>query len=194
MSIKLSYSLADFFVSKGWINKEEKIAYVVGLDVIFSTAAHWIIIIILGIARDRPVEAVVYLLYFATVRRYCGGYHASTRMGCFMIFIFLYLLADEISVMACGGLDIVWLAGYGICSLVMAVIVFWMYAPIKNERKRCSEEWLAGARKKSFVSLGAWYALAAGIMFIDSKVSGQIFSASNMVVLLMLMKKWGKKE
>lgn len=192
MSIKLSYFLADFFVSRGWIDEDGKIAYVVGLDVIFSTAVHWIIILIFGIIRNRPVEAVVYLLYFTTVRRYCGGYHASSRTGCFIIFICLYLFADEISVMACGSLDIVWLAGYGICSLFIALIVFWMYAPIKNERKRCSEEWLVGARKKSFVFLGVWYGLAAGMMFVDGKMSVQIFSASNMVVMLMLMKKWRK--
>ena len=81
LSIKLSYFFADFFVSKGWISEDEKIAYVVGLDVIFSTVAHWMIILMLGIGRNRPIEAVTYLLFFATVRRYCGGYHASTSIS-----------------------------------------------------------------------------------------------------------------
>lgn len=187
MSIKLSYFLADFFVSEGWISEDEKIAYVVGLDVIFSTVAHWMIILLLGIGRNRPIEAAIYLLFFATVRRYCGGYHASTRMGCFMLFIFLYLLADEISFLISWDVNNIWVAEYGVCSLIVAEIAFWLYAPIKNERKRYSEEWLVSARRKSFVCLHMWYILAVVISFIKLNLASEIFSASNMVVLLILI-------
>lgn len=193
MSIKLSYFLADFFVSRGWISEDGKITYVVGMDVIFSTVAHWMVILLFGIGRDRLVEAVIYLLFFMTVRRYCGGYHASTRVGCFVIFICLYLLADETSMVVSGIESRIRLVGYGVCSFVIAEIVFWLYVPIKNERKRYTEEWLVRARRRSFAYLHVWYILAMVMSFIKPDLTGEIFSGSNMVVLLILIKKSGKR-
>lgn len=34
MSMKLSYLIADFFIAQNWIKEEEKIIYVVGMDVL----------------------------------------------------------------------------------------------------------------------------------------------------------------
>lgn len=192
MSIKLSYFLADFFVSRGWIDEDGKIAYVVGVDVIISSLAQILLILMLGIIRGRLSEAIVYLAFFLTIRRYCGGYHASTRIGCFVIFTFLYLIADIITIILCECIGGFGMKVYGICSLIVAEFVFWMYAPVKNDRKRYTKIWLIGARKKSFVCLYLWYGLAFVMMFVLPELSGQIFSACNAVTLLILMKKWRK--
>ena len=53
LSIRLSHFLADLFVAKGWIEEDGKIAYVVGLDVIFSTLIDWLVVGTLAILRAR---------------------------------------------------------------------------------------------------------------------------------------------
>ena len=45
MSMKLSYLIADFFIAQNWIKEEEKIIYVVGMDVLLSTS--WQIALVL---------------------------------------------------------------------------------------------------------------------------------------------------
>ena len=189
LSIRLSHFLADRFAAKGWIEEDGKIAYVVGLDVIFSTLIDWMSVGILAILRGRFLEAVVYLLFFLTVRGYSGGYHASTRAGCFAVFTGFYLLGDIVTVEIYRNCCEAFLIGYGLCCMVVGELVFYLMTPIPNDRKNYTEEWLAGARKKAFLCLNVWYCLAVCLWALGSGLSGQIIMASNIVVLLILIKK-----
>ena len=189
LSIRLSHFLADLFVAKGWIEEDGKIAYVVGLDVIFSTLIDWMAVGMLAILRGRFLEAVVYLFFFLTVRRYSGGYHAPTRAGCFAVFTGFYLLGDIATVEIYSNCSEMFLIGYGLCCMAVGELVFYLMAPIPNERKKYTEEWLAGAKKKAFLCLNVWYCLAVCLWALGSGLSGQIIMASNIVVLLILIKK-----
>lgn len=189
LSIRVSHFLADLFVAKGWIEEDGKIAYVVGLDVIFSTLIDWLVVGTLAILRGRFLEAVIYLLFFLTVRTYSGGYHAPTRAGCFAIFTGLYLLGDIATVEIYRNCGRVFLTGYGLCCMAVGELVFYLFAPIPNERKKYSEGWLAGAKKKALLCLNVWYCLAVCLWAFGSELSGQIIMASNIVVLLILIKK-----
>lgn len=189
LSIRLSHFLADFFAAKGWIEEDGKIAYVVGLDIIFSTLIDWMAIGLLAMLRGRFLEAVVYLLFFMTVRRYSGGYHAPTRAGCFAVFTGFYLLGDIVAVEIYRNCGEAFLIGYGLCCMAIGELVFYLFAPIPNDRKKYKDGWLAGARKKAFLCLNVWYCFAVCLGALGSRLSGQIIMASNMVVLLILMKK-----
>lgn len=189
LSIRLSHFLADLFEKKGWIEEEGKIAYVVGLDVIFSTLIDWLAVGTLAILRGRLLEAVIYLLFFLTVRRYSGGYHANTRAGCFAVFISCYLLGDIGVVEIYKNCSAIFLAGYGLCCMAVGEFVFIFFTPIPNDRKRYTEGWLAGAKKKALLCLNVWYCLAVSLWAFGFELSGQIIMAGNIVVLLILMSK-----
>lgn len=189
VSIRLSHFLADLFVAKGWIGEDGKIAYVVGLDVLFSTAIDWTAIGVLALLRGRLPEAVVYLLFFLTVRRYSGGYHASTRTGCFAIFVGSYLFSDLVTAAIYESGSGLFLGIYSVCSMVVGELVFHFLTPVKNDRKKYTEEWLAGAKKKAFLCLNIWYCAAACLIALGSGMGGEIIAAGNIVVLLILMRK-----
>ncbi len=189
LSIRLSHFLADLFAVKGWIKEDRKIAYVVGLDVIFSTLIDWTAVGMLAVLRGRFLEAVIYLLFFLTVRRYSGGYHANTRAGCFAVFISLYLLGDISVVEIYKNCSVTFLMGYGLSCMAVGELAFLLFTPIPNERKKYTEEWLAGAKKKALLCLNLWYCLAVGLWAFGSELSGQIIMAGNIVVLLILMSK-----
>lgn len=193
MSIKLSYFFADFFIARNWIKKEERLIYIVGLDVIFSTFAQLFIIALIGVWRERIIETIVYLLFFFSVRKYSGGYHASTRIGCMTIFTIAYLLADEFAICLCriGNANII--VAYGIYTLLVANFIFYLYVPIKNERKRYITFQLSYVRKAAFVCINMWNCPAVAMAFIYPAIAVQIFSATNVVVLLIILcKPWRK--
>lgn len=189
MSIKLSHFLADFFVSRGWVEEDGKIAYVVGLDVIFSTLIDWLAVGTLAILRGRFLEAVIYLLFFLTVRRHSGGYHAPTRTGCFAVFTGFYLLGDIAVAEICKNCSELFLVVYGLCCMAVGELIFYLCAPIPNDRKKYTKEGLDGAKKKAFLSLNVWYFLAVCLGAFDLALSQQIIMASNIVVILILMSK-----
>lgn len=193
-SIRLSHFLADSLAARGWIEEDGKIAYVVGLDVIFSTALDWLAIGMLGLLRGRFLEAVVYLLVFLTVRRYAGGYHASTRMGCFAGFVGFYLFCDILAaeIGRNGSASFFWI--YMICSMAAGEIVFYFLTPVKNKSKRYTDDFLEGAKKKAFICLHVWYCIAAGLAVFGQEMAGQIITAGNIVVLLVIISKMSKRR
>ena len=193
MSIKLSYFFADFFVARNWIKKEDKLVYVVGLDVIFSTLEKLFIVMLIGIWRARIIETIIYLLFFSSVRKYSGGYHADTRIGCMAFFTVTYLLADEFSVRICGSNNIFIFMAYGACSLLFANIIFYLYVPIKNERKRYIEYRIESMRKKAFIYMNMWNCPAIAMVFFYPAIAVQIFSVTIVISLLILLcKPWRK--
>lgn len=195
MSMKLSYLIADFFIAQNWVKKEEKIIYVVGMDVLFSTSWQIVVVLFLGIWRGRILEAVVYLLFFLSVRQYSGGYHASTRTRCYTLFTVCYLLADEAAAYIGQNADRGLFVLYGLYSLVFVNIVFYLFAPVKNDRKKYRAESMKDARKKAFAAVNLWYCLAAGISFIQPDITVQIFTAGNIVsLLIVLCRPWRKKH
>ncbi|MDE5933268.1 MAG: accessory gene regulator B family protein [Lachnospiraceae bacterium] len=195
MSMKLSYLIADFFIAQNWIKEEEKIIYVVGMDVLLSTSWQIALVLFLGIWRDRFVEAVVYLLFIQSVRQYSGGYHASTRTRCYTLFTVCYLIADAAAAYIGRNASIEILVLYGLCSLVFANTVFYLFAPIKNDRKKYRAESMKDARKKAFAAVNIWYCLAAGTAFAKPAITAQIFTAGNIVTLLILLcRPWRKKH
>ncbi|MDE5937588.1 MAG: accessory gene regulator B family protein [Lachnospiraceae bacterium] len=194
MSIRLAHFLADFFATRRWIDEDAKIVYVVGLDVLFTTALDWTVVGMLGLIRGRFLETVVYLLFFMTVRRYSGGYHASTRIGCLAIFVGFYLLADIVmmAIYKSGG---EWFRlVFSVSSMVAGELVFYSLTPIANDRKRYTHEELNGVKKKAFICLNIWYCLALLMVAFGLELSGQIVVASNIVVLLIMMTKEGSEE
>lgn len=194
MSIKLSYFFADFFIARNWIKSEDKLVYVVGLDVIFSTLEQSLIVILIGLWRGRLIETIVYLAFFSSIRKYSGGYHASTRMGCMALFTAAYLLADECSVYICKSEDLYLFIVYGMCSLLLANIIFCLYVPIKNERKRYLEYRVPYMRKKAFLYMNLWNGPAFAMVFFYPAIAVQIFSVTNVVVFLILLcKPWREK-
>ncbi len=193
MSIKLSYFFADFFVARNWIKGEDKLIYIVGLDVIFSTLEQLFIVLLIGLWRGRLIETVIYLLFFSTVRKYCGGYHAATRAGCMAVFTIVYLAADEFSVFLCGSTNIYVFFIYGICSLLFANIIFYFFVPIKNDRKRYVEYKKKDIRKKAFASINVWNGPAIAMVFFYPAIAVQIFSVTNVIIFFILLcKPWRK--
>ncbi|MCM1173839.1 MAG: accessory gene regulator B family protein [Blautia sp.] len=192
--MKLSYLIADFFIARNWITKEEKLVYVVGMDVILSTSWQIVLVLLLGIWRGRFPEALIYMLFFLSVRQYSGGYHASTRTRCYLLFTVCYLFADGAAAYVGQSVSGGVFALYSLCSLLFANVVFYFFAPVKNDRKKCSAESMRAAGWKAFTAINLWYCLALGALFIRPAITAQIFTAGNTVALLILLCRPGRKR
>ena len=81
------------FIRKFQIKEEDWDLYYLGIEVIVTTALTSLMIMALGIALRNFFGSVVFLLCFMSIRGYCGGYHAKTRVRCFFVSILCYLLS-----------------------------------------------------------------------------------------------------
>lgn len=88
---KCGTRIAGILCDNRIIREEDKEIVVYGLDALLSTLMNLIIILGLGLLLGQFLQTVVFLMSFAVLRVFAGGYHARTRIGCTASFIVIYL-------------------------------------------------------------------------------------------------------
>jgi len=86
----LASNIALFFATNHQIKLEEKEVYVYGMEFVISTVVNFFIILLISVCIGRLWESIAYVSGFILLRRYIGGYHATTHMNCFLTFLFVY--------------------------------------------------------------------------------------------------------
>ncbi len=92
MISKLSTCLTEKLLSNGTISKEDKDLYIYGLFMLISHLMFFIIACIFGLLLGCIFESIIFYVSFQFIRRYAGGYHATTETRC-EIFSTLSILA-----------------------------------------------------------------------------------------------------
>lgn len=79
---KFSTHVIEKLISNGTIGREDKELYVYGLFMLLSQFMFFIFICFFGIFFHCFVESIIFYTAFQFIRRYAGGYHASTEIRC----------------------------------------------------------------------------------------------------------------
>ncbi|MGN1194404.1 MAG: accessory gene regulator ArgB-like protein [Acutalibacteraceae bacterium] len=131
---------ADFCV--GLLEKHYSIAdddrpvYVYGFELLFSTLFSLTTVTVISCILGHAAYALFFILFFFSLRLFCGGYHASTYLKCFIItnLTFLSTVAyTEIILRLNLKLIMPFL-------FFFAAVVIWIFSPVKNENHPCSEK------------------------------------------------------
>ncbi len=78
----LSKYLTEKLLSKGSITESEQELYIYGFFMLLSQLMFFIFVCILGFILGCVIESIVFYIAFQFIRRYAGGYHASTEARC----------------------------------------------------------------------------------------------------------------
>lgn len=113
------------------IREEDKEIIVYGLDALLSTLINLVIILGLGLILGQLRQTVVFLLSFAALRVFAGGYHAKTRIGCTATFIIIYLTGMALQHYTPGIIVKPAAIGLAVISLVSVLIM----APIEHKNR-----------------------------------------------------------
>lgn len=81
----LSTRCVKKLLSKGIINEEEKELYLYGVFMLLSQITYSIFTLLVGLLIKCLFESIVFYLSFQSIRKYAGGYHASTELRCQII-------------------------------------------------------------------------------------------------------------
>lgn len=82
MISKLSERLAEKMLSSGTISDEEKELYIYGLFMLLSHLMFFVIACLFGMIINCILESILFYFAFQIIRKYAGGYHASTETRC----------------------------------------------------------------------------------------------------------------
>lgn len=111
----------NFLLETGVIKSYDVEIYEYGFDLLLKKMVHLLMILLIGVIADEFWSVLFFLLAYASIREYAGGYHAATQMGCYcctvivtvcaigLVHIFQYLSARWIwtLLLFCG--TIIWI-------------------------------------------------------------------------------------
>lgn len=78
----LSKRITERLLLSGTINQEDQELYTYGFFMLISQLIYLIFVILLGLILGCAVESIVFFVAFRFIRKYAGGYHASTEAKC----------------------------------------------------------------------------------------------------------------
>lgn len=90
---KLSTYLTEKLLSNGTIGEDDKDLYIYGLFMLISHLMFLIIACVFGLILGCVFESIIFYIAFQFIRRYAGGYHASTETRCDIL--------STLSILAC---------------------------------------------------------------------------------------------
>lgn len=149
MISKLSKKIVKCFVKQSNISDDEQELYQYGFFILFSQILYFIISLIIGILCEVILESIIFYIAFQFIRRYAGGYHASTETRCEIL--------SSLSILAC--IVVIKLSKtYDfqtvllLITILSAVCIF-VFCPLDTPEKPLSDKEFKYFRKVSWIIL-----------------------------------------
>lgn len=191
---RISQELTNWLVSKKVIVAEENDIYAYGIFQMMMNIFDTISILVLAILFHKVRVSLCYITCFCLLRKYAGGYHAKSVIGCytasvgtaFIIFIIISYCRMPMAVIAA-----TW--------LVSGIIVF-LFAPVQNRNKELDEVERLVYRRKTiiiwiFQSTLIWVLYS---LYLTEEAEGILFSnvliACSMIIELIGLSGENRKE
>lgn len=149
MISKLSNYLTGKLLSNGTISDEDKDLYIYGLFMLISQLMFFIIACIFGLVLGCIFESIIFYIAFQFIRRYAGGYHASTETRC-EIFSTLSILACIVVIKLSKTYD--FQTVLLLITILSAVCIF-VFCPLDTPEKPLSDKEFKYFRKVSWLIL-----------------------------------------
>lgn len=129
--------LLSIFSSKLVLSEKDKIMLHHGIDILICDGSNILCLLIIAYLSNHFLYGVLYVILFSMLRGYSGGWHSSTRLGCFIIYQIMFLLSltiGSLSIPSCLS-DIVFI--FASVYTLVNLPVQHIYNPLtENERKR----------------------------------------------------------
>lgn len=182
---KLSNSLSGALVQNNIISADREKQCQYGLELMMSSIAEILFVILLSAFLGNFVQTLIFFMGFIPLRIYAGGYHADTRLRCFLILLIIYAIFTVLLYLL--PLEIYQYIVYG--ATVFTIIIVSAMAPLVHSRKNMNDKEIKVFRKialdicffeAALVILGSM--IFKNNIYILSFVFGQISVTVSMVV------------
>lgn len=129
--------ITSFLVNNDNFDEERLEVIRYGIEILLLKVLFFIASMLLGVLLQSFWECLLFTLSFSVIRSLAGGYHADTRIKCFiqsmcMLMVVLVILKlIQRNLFSC---EIV------LCLSIIAAVIIWLTSPIDTENKRLTNE------------------------------------------------------
>lgn len=155
--------------------KAEIIKY--GLELLFIKIIFFAATMVIGLFMHSFWQCIIFTTFFSKIRSFAGGYHANSRIQCFVQSMITFVTV--LIILKLVKLYVMILIPVSILSIISSIIIF-CFAPVDTENKRIDDEEFRIFKVKSRITMLIEIALAIIAYFIRF----QSISCSVMLALI----------
>lgn len=156
-----SKQIASFFCANNIIGKEDAPIYAYGIELILATIVNTLVVFLIGILIGRFAETAIFLVTFAILRSFTGGYHASTHFKCLLVFIASFLFNMSILwILPSNGILL-----FSILASFMGLLFIFLFAPVEHANKPFADK-----EKQKYKSKSRFIAIALTAITITGQL------------------------
>lgn len=186
--MKVSNKFSIYLVQNHIITEEDKEIVSFGMEQMGITFVNIVTFLGMGLLLHTFYETIFFLLVFASVRRYAGGYHAPTRRRCFLysiiivgtsLFLIKYVYMNRVFCVISS-----WIAG--------SVIV--TNSPVEDRNKPLNAYEVCAYRKRAVLLSLMWIVLLNILAVMKQDIYVYIIWTAMVWIAILLVMGFIKKE
>jgi accessory gene regulator B len=127
----LSIHVVNSLCESGLINQEDKEIYLFGIETALLKIIHYSTMLIIGIFFGMIPQTITFIIAYTVLRQYAGGYHANTRMRCYIISWFM-MISSLLFIKLCPIQAMLWIS---LLSIISSCILIFLMVPVENKNK-----------------------------------------------------------
>lgn len=155
-------------VTKGIVTEADAPIYAYGFEVMFARLFTFGSIFFVAACVGNFFETLLFFTAFMALRIYAGGYHASTRVRCYLISLLMYTTLSVMLVV----IPAQWYLVLAVLTSMTAFICIILWAPVIHKNRNISQESFNRCRKISLLICAVEFLVFLGgqILLQDSKL------------------------
>ncbi len=147
------------------INAENREIYAYALENFISGLITWIVFSLVSILLKLPDKMIIFVVFYAPIRKFAGGYHAKTRVGCLLLSLLSTLMLIYMSIFI--SKSAMWYIGTIVC-LLLSIILIFAFAPVDHHNRRLSaEKKHLNKRVSRYIIVAESFMVIIGILFFS---------------------------
>lgn len=129
---RLAQGTADRLAAQGIIREEDAPIYRYGLEAMYSSLLELLSILALAALIGNFWQTVLFFAAFIPLRLYAGGYHASTRLRCFLTSLVVYAAFTIMLEIV----PVAWFVPLAFIGGAVSFLIIWLFAPVIHQNHR----------------------------------------------------------
>lgn len=133
----ISEAILNNLYQNGKLNAKNREIYEYALDNFISGVITWCVFCAAAVILGLWDKMLIFVIFYAPIRKFAGGYHAKTRVGCLLLSLLSTLLLIYLSLLI-SSLSL-WYV-FVLAALVLTNGLVFSLAPVDHPNRRLSEE------------------------------------------------------
>ena len=183
--------IMDFIIHNRKIDDEEAEIVRYGLEMAVLKITFFVAALVVSLLMNSFWQFIIFISLFSLLRSYAGGYHAQTRIQCFVQS--MLLIVSAIIIINISQKNTYIIVPLSVVALAASIII-WRIAPVDSKNKRLDFDEKAIMRRKTRITLMVEIIIGIASYFFNFKTISCAVTLSIIASCVLLLAEYFKME